>query len=74
MRSQRFRMVYTRKNYHDIFKCLRDEICREYKRTVSNVEIITEKDGHYVSHCTTEDDDYWDLDDVRDDEYDREYS
>ena len=78
MRSQRMLMVPKWSQYHDIFKCLRDEICGEGTQRylnhsgTSNVEMITEREHGYISHCTTEDHDYWDLDDM--DGCDREYS
>ena len=80
MRSQRMMMVNQVNQYHDIFKCLRDEICGEGNHRfinhsgTSNVEMITERDGYYISHCTTEDHDYWDLDDLNEDGRYTEYS
>ena len=77
MRNQKVSIVYTMKHYHDIFKCLRDEICGEAnKRSPSNVVTLTEKDGHYSRSSTIEGDTYIDLDKLNKEghAYDRQYS
>ena len=77
MRNQKVSIVHKMKHYHDIFKCLRDEICGEgNKRSASKVVTITETDGHYSRCSTTEEDTYFDLDDLKKGryEYDRQYS
>ena len=75
MQRQRALMFPSVQQYHDIFRCLRDEISGEGRsRRATKVEIITEKDGNYISQCTTEDHDYWDLDEMDEDGYDCDYS
>ena len=77
MRNQKVSIVHEIKHYHDIFKCLRDEICGEAnKRSASKVVTLTETDGHYSRSSTIEEDTYFDLDKLNKEGYgyDRQYS
>ena len=55
MRTQRMRMVPSSKHYHDIFKCLRDEILEGGKRRISTKETIKEYDDGGYRAYTSED-------------------
>ena len=65
MRTQRMRMVPSNKHYHDIFKCLNDEILRGGTRKNSTKETIKEGDDGYTSYISTEAEGYYDLDEER---------
>ena len=59
------RMVPSSQHYHDIFKCLRDEILQGGKRKISTKETIKEGDDGYAAYISTEAEGYYDLDEER---------
>ena len=62
MRSQRMRMVPSSEHYHDIFKCLRDEILHGGLRKTISKKTIKEGDGFYTTEYSMEAEGYYDLD------------
>ena len=55
-------MVPSSEHYHDIFKCLRDEILHGGLRKTISKKTIKEGDGFYTTEYSMEAEGYYDLD------------